>query len=127
MQITNIPDPRSPTGGQTDFTLLQGETVATPLTITSSGVAINLTSYTGRLQIAAPTGYSTILLTTENSGLVITSGVNGTIQINIASSVTEAMSPGTHSYDLFLKSPAGVDRAYLSGKFRILAAETPTS
>lgn len=125
MQVTNVPDAKSPVGGQTDFCLIQGETVDTVLTITNGGAPLDLTGFTGKMEILGPNGIGSILLTTENGGISFPDAVNGSIQINVTSAQTAAMAVASHPYDLFLLAPtSGPAKAYIGGNFRIQQART---
>ena len=68
--------------GQHNFSLMQGDTWNTVITWSQDGSAVDLTDYTGLLQVrATPTSDSTVLnLTIANNGLVVATPANGQIQ-----------------------------------------------
>lgn len=82
----------------------------------SGGVAVNLTSYTARMQIRRSVSDTEVLLslTTENGRLVL-GGSAGTIQMLLPSSVTELIDWRRGKYDLELVAPDGVVVRFLEG------------
>lgn len=75
----------------------------------STGVAVNLTGYSARMQIRQSISAATTLanLTTANGGIAIT-GATGTVAITITAAVTSSMNFSHAVYDLELVSPDGV-------------------
>lgn len=95
---------------QADLVIEQGATFNQSFQWTdSSGAAINLTGYTGRMQIRPSVTSSTTIadLTTANGGIVIT-GATGTVTAKIAATSTAAMTFTTAVYDLELIAADGV-------------------
>lgn len=72
-----------------------------------NGSPVNITSYTGALQLRSlpddPTAVLT--LTTENGGISIT-GATGLVSIHATAVQTRAIDDGTYYYDLEISSPA---------------------
>lgn len=75
----------------------------------STGVAINLTSYTARMQIRASVKAATTLaeLTTANGGIVL-GGAAGTIDLLLTATQTAAITAKRGVYDLELIDVSGV-------------------
>jgi hypothetical protein len=84
-----------------------------------SGVPINITGYTARMNIART--YSDqvpiLSLTSPSGGLVVT-GAAGRIDITIASDETDGMD-GAYVYDLDVESPQGVVDRLIQGVIEI--------
>jgi len=108
-----------------DFILLNGETVAQQASL----AAINLSGYSLKMLINTMVDglAEPILLTTGNGGLVITSSSSSgsNFTINIPSSITASVDPGTYAYDCFMVSPSGVETAILLGTFTFQTTESP--
>ena len=95
---------------QADIVIEQGTTLNQSFQWTdSTGTAINLTGYTGRMQIRQTIStVATIAdLTTANGGIVITAAT-GTVTAKISATATAAMTFTTAVYDLELIAPDGV-------------------
>lgn len=95
----------------------QGETFNNVLTWkASTGTAINITSYTARMQIRKTAEASAFLLecTTEN-GRITLGGAAGTITFNVSATDTAALPAGTFRYDLELISSGGIVTKLLKG------------
>jgi hypothetical protein len=103
----------------------QGATYSLALTYKdSNGTAINLTGYTAAMQIR--TSYessSTVISLTSSSGIVITAAT-GLLTINITSTQTAALTPGTYVYDLEITSGAGVVTRLIQGSVMVSAEVT---
>jgi hypothetical protein len=104
----------SQTGYTTLIRLTAGDTVAQAITFSSAGNPINLAGYSlkCRVNLATP-----LELNTANGGIVIINAALGTVQLNISSAITAAITPGSYAYDLWMASPSGVETAMLSGQF----------
>lgn len=90
----------------------------------SLGVPINLTGFTGRMQLRKSYNSLTyiISLTTENGGITL-GGVLGTIDILMTASQTAAITAGNYLYDLELVNGSTVYRL-LSGSIEVTAEVT---
>jgi len=117
-----MPTPElSQKAGKLNLVIEQGSRFDPVLTYKDSAKElVILTSYTARMQIRATKDAATALvdLTTENGGIVL-GGVAGTIQIVIASDVTEAFTWTKGVYDLELISPSGYPSRLLEGSVKI--------
>ena len=103
----------------------QGATYSLALTYKdANGTAINLTGYTAAMQIR--TSYesaSTVVSLTSSSGIVITAAT-GLLTINITSTQTAALTPGTYVYDLEITSGANVVTRLIQGSVMVSAEVT---
>jgi hypothetical protein len=89
-----------------------------------SGVAVNLTGYTARMQIRKnPDSFVTLVeITTENGGITL-GGAAGTIALLITAAVTATLPAGPAKYDLELISGSTVTKL-LKGDVSILPEVT---
>jgi hypothetical protein len=102
---------------QADLVIEQGATFNQSFQWTdSAGVAINLTGYTGRMQIRQSITAATTIadLTTANGGIVITPAT-GTVQAVISAASTAAMSFSSAVYDLELVAGDGTVTRLVQG------------
>lgn len=90
----------------------------------SSGIPIDLTLYTARMQVRATIGSpSTLLsLTTENGGISL-GGTAGTITVTATATQTAAVAAGCYVYDLEMVTGAVVTRL-VQGSFTVDAEVT---
>ena len=120
MQISSSPNPASPVGNTTNFSIVASETVYVgPITITKNGSVLNLTSYTAQMIINTP---NPIVLNTTNGGITIPTPANGQIFINMTSSATLAIPPGTYAYAASYTDGSGNVTAFLGGTFSVQQA-----
>lgn len=82
-----------------------------------NGVAVNLTSYTARMQVRQSISATEVLLelTTENGRLTL-GGSAGTIVLTLTPAVTEAITWRRGRYDLELVAPDGAVTRFLEGQ-----------
>ena len=99
-----------------DITIEQGATFSQVITYKESGVAINLTGYTARMQVRSTleSATSVVELTTANSRIAL-GGVAGTISLTISATDTAALTAGRGVYDLELVSGSGIVTRLLQG------------
>jgi hypothetical protein len=110
--------------GKLDLTVEQGATYSQTLTWKIDGTAVNLTSYTAKMQARVDVNSdSTILSLTQAAGLTL-GGVLGTIKIDLTATQTAALSPSNYVYDLELTSSAGVVTRLVQGTFTVSAEVT---
>lgn len=102
-----------------DLTIYQGATFRKVLVWKSNDVAIDITSYTARMQIRENIDSTNPLieLTTENGRIDIT-GVEGKIELTIAATDTAALTFGDAVYDLELVNGSVVYR-FCRGKVKL--------
>ena len=90
-----------------DLCIGKGADWSQPFIWQADGVAIDLTGYTGRLQIIDPADDSVIAdLTTANGKLTLTE-VEGKVTAALSYAETRAITQTDAIYDLLLKSPGG--------------------
>lgn len=104
-----------------NFTIDQGSDWTAVLTWKINTVAVNLTSYTARMQMRAAHGALTTLasLTSAVGGGITLGGVAGTITLTLNAVATAALPPGDHVYDLELVSSTGVVTRLLEGRLTV--------
>jgi hypothetical protein len=99
-----------------DILIEQGATYSQVISYKESGVAINLTGYTARMQVRATLEAASTLveLTTANSRIAL-GGTAGTISLTISATDTAALTSGRGVYDLELVSGSGIVTRLLQG------------
>jgi len=107
--------------GTYNFTFEQGATFSRQLTVQDNGSAMNLTNYTGRMQLRSSVESSTIALTVTCS---ITNASGGILTISNTATETMAVSPGIYVYDLEIESSAGVVTRLMEGTATVNANVT---
>lgn len=97
-----------------DLTIYQGATFSRTFQWKTGtpAVAVNLTGYTARMQIRRKITDTDVVLslTTSNGGITITNAAQGTFQIDITATQTEALTIKAGVYDLEMVSGAVVTR-----------------
>lgn len=99
--------------GRYDMTIYQGASFDRTFTWQTGNPAtnVNLTGYTGRMQIrqtvASP---STVLELTTSNGRMTFGGSAGTVAITVTATDTAALAPGMYVYDLELATGSTVTR-----------------
>ena len=103
--------------GSVDFLMPKGSTFSRTLTWKISGSAVDLTSYTARMQARASVTSATVVLdlTTANSKIVL-GGTAGTITITVSAADTAAITQQSLAYDLELVSAGGVVTRLIEGQ-----------
>jgi len=99
-----------------DILIEQGATYSQLITYKESGVAVNLTGYTARMQVRSTLESATTVveLTTANSRIAL-GGTAGTITLTISATDTAALTAGRGVYDLELVSGSGIVTRLLQG------------
>ena len=99
-----------------DLLIEQGATFSQLVTYKESGVAVNLTGYTARLQVRSTLeSASTIVELTTANGRIALGGAAGTITLTISATDTAALTAGRGVYDLELVSGSGIVTRLLQG------------
>jgi hypothetical protein len=100
------------TAGIYNFTIDQGSTFYLNLIYQdSSGVPINLTGNTARMQLRrAFTSTAADLTLTTASGAIVITGATGNILITISDELTGTLEPGFYLYDLELDNGGIITR-----------------
>lgn len=85
----------------------------------STGVPVNVTGYTARMQVRATidAGATLLSFTTENGGITL-GGAAGTITVTATAATTASVSAGCYVYDLELINGATVYRL-VQGQFTV--------
>ena len=112
--------------GTYNFICNQGATFKRQLTWTdSSNTAINLTSYTSRMQVRANVNSNAtiVALTTENSRIAL-GGANGTVTLTIDANTTANIAAGLYVYDLEVVSSGNEVTRLIEGNFKVTAEVT---
>ncbi len=114
------------TAGIYNATIDQGATWSVTVTYENSdGTPINLTGYTGAMQLRQNYNSDTadLTLTTSNGGIAIT-GLTGTVVVNMTDDQTRLLSEGYYVYDLELTSSGGQVIRLIQGQFTVAAEVT---
>ena len=113
--------------GRYDFTIYQGASFDRTFTWQTGTPAtnVNLTGYTGRMQIRQAVGSPTSVLDiTTTNGRMALGGSAGTVAITITAADTTTLTPGQFVYDLELVSAGGEVTRLLEGRATISAEVT---
>lgn len=88
--------------GEYNFTIDQGSDFSLQIDLTDSEDApIDLADYTAKLQMRVNASSSTALLTLDDEGgLILNSPDTGSLLIEISSTASSALTPGSYVYDL---------------------------
>ena len=99
-----------------DILIEQGATYSQLVTYKESGVAVNLTGYTARMQVRSTLeSASTVVELTTANGRIALGGAAGTITLTISATDTAALTAGRGVYDLELVSGSGIVTRLLQG------------
>lgn len=115
--------------GLHNFLCNQGATFRRTLTWTDSAKkAIDLTSYTARMQVRSSVESSTTIieLTTANSRITLgtTTETKGQVTLLLSATTTAGLTPGQYVYDLELVSAGGEVTRLVEGNFVVKAEVT---
>lgn len=113
--------------GRYDFTIYQGASFDRVFTwqVGDPATAVNLTGYTGRMQVRAAVGSpTTIVELTTSNGRMTLGGAAGTITLAITASDTAALAPGQYVYDMEMVSSGGEVTRLLEGRATVSAEVT---
>jgi hypothetical protein len=113
--------------GRYDFTIYQGASFDRTFTwqVGDPATLVNLTNYTGRMQVRSTIGAPTVVveLTTSNGRMTL-GGALGTIALAITPSDTAALAPGQYVYDMEMVSSGGEVTRLLEGRATVSAEVT---
>ena len=99
-----------------DILIEQGATYSQVVTYKESGVAVNLTGYTARMQVRSTLeSASTVVELTTANGRIALGGAAGTITLTISATDSAALTAGRGVYDLELISGSGIVTRLLQG------------
>lgn len=102
-----------------DIICEQGTTLTRVVTYKdSSGNAVNLSSYTGRMKVrTARSAAGAYLVLSNGNGLTLAS--NGEIEIVVPAATTAAIPAGKYKYDLEVVSAGGIVSRVIEGDFTV--------
>ena len=112
--------------GKHDFVIQQGATnIRVARWYDVNGDLVDLTTYTGAMQVRRTIDSPDVLLTltTENGGITL-GGALGTITLNITSTVSTLLPVGKFVYDLEMTSATPIVTRLLEGAFTVTAEVT---
>jgi hypothetical protein len=102
----------------------QATTFVFQFNIKTGSTPWNITGYSATMTVRPFLGASTTLLVaTTANGQITLDGPNGTVSVNLSSTVTGGLTAGRFVYDLVLNSGSVVTRV-LEGQFIVTAAVT---
>jgi hypothetical protein len=107
--------------GYHHFIIEQGATFGQTLTLKdSSDAVINLTGFSGSMQLREnPDSSTTVLeLSTSNSRMTM-GGIEGTIELLVSATDTEALTASDGVFDLEITSGAGIVTRLIEGTYSI--------
>ena len=102
-----------------NVTMYQGATFDLSLTWNVNSLPVNLTGYTGRMQVRSSFASDTAILSlTSGSGITL-GGTAGTILINATAATTAGVATGQYVYDLELVSGGSAVTRLIQGTFLV--------
>ena len=107
------------TPGRLNFTCPQGSTFQRTVTYKIDNVPVNLTGYSGRLQVRETHDATDYIVSLINGSGITMGGSAGTIGILIADDVTANFITGDHVYDLEIESTNGTTTRLIEGRFNV--------
>jgi Na+/serine symporter len=107
------------TPGRLNFTCPQGSTFQRTVTYKIENVPVNLTGYSGRLQVRETHDATDYIVSLINGSGITMGGSAGTIGILIADDVTANFITGDHVYDLEIESANGTTTRLIEGRFNV--------
>ncbi len=108
--------------GRYDMTIYQGATFDVTLTWKTGdpATAVNLTTYTARMQLRSTVESSTVALElTDANGRLILGGAAGTIRLLLTATDTAALAQGGYAYDLELVTASGTVTRLVEGRVTV--------
>ena len=102
--------------GKYNFTLEQGTTFSREITVQESGSAMNLTGYTGRMQMRSTHDASTIALTFT---VAVSNAAQGKLQLTSTATQTASVQEGMYVYDLEIESGGAVVTRLMEGNVTV--------
>lgn len=101
-----------------DIICEQGATLVREITYKdSSGVAVNLSTYTARMKVRSSRGAPGVQLSLATSGAGIVLNSAGEIEITVPAATTAIIPAGKYRYDLEVVSSGGVVSRVVEGEF----------
>lgn len=110
--------------GRHNIVAEQGATFTFNGTVSTAGVAWDLTGYNGRMQVRVSTTASTTLLSLSSNNGDITLNSSGEFTITVDAETMAGVQAGRHVYDFEIESAGGEVYRILEGKFTVKAEVT---
>jgi hypothetical protein len=105
--------------GTLNLTCYQGATFDYLLTWTISGTAVNLTTYSARMQVRTTYDATAVALSLTNGSGITLGGTAGTIYIEANPTTTAAIAAGQYVYDLELVTSGSAVTRLVEGTFTV--------
>lgn len=102
--------------GTYNFTLDQGSTFSRQLTVQDNNTAMDLTGYTGRMQMRSTHDSDTIALSFT---VTVANAEQGKLNITASATTTAALTEGIYVYDLEIESSAGTVTRLMEGNITV--------
>ena len=102
--------------GKYDFTLEQGTTFSREITVQENGSAMNLTSYTARMQMRSTHDSTSAALSFT---VAVSNAAQGKVSISATDTQTSAVEEGIYVYDLEIESSQGAVTRLMEGKVTV--------
>jgi len=102
--------------GTYNFTLDQGSTFSRQLTVEDNNTAMDLSGYTGRMQMRSTHDSSTIALSFT---VTIANAAAGKLNISASATSTAGITEGIYVYDLEIESSAGTVTRLMEGNITV--------
>lgn len=111
--------------GRYNFRIVQGDTFTSSPAWKINSSYVNVTGYTGKMQVRRASNSSTVLLELSNAnGRITTGGSNGTFTLTADSTTTAALPTGEFVYDFEITAPDATKTTLLTGAFTVVAQVT---
>jgi hypothetical protein len=102
--------------GTYNFTLEQGSTFSRRLTVQENNSALDLTGYTGRMQMRSTHDSDTIILSFT---VTVSDASSGQLTTTASATTTASITPGIYVYDLEIESSASTVTRLMQGNITV--------
>ena len=102
--------------GSYNFTLEQGSTFRRRLTVQENNSALNLTGYSGRMQMRSTHDSDTIILSFT---VIVSNASAGQLTATASATTTASITPGIYVYDLEIESSTGTVTRLMQGNITV--------
>jgi len=102
--------------GTYNFTLDQGSTFSRQLTVEDNNTAMDLSGYTGRMQMRSTHDSDTIALSFT---VTVANAAQGKLNISASATSTASITEGIYVYDLEIESSAGTVTRLMEGNITV--------
>lgn len=90
----------------------------------SSGVVVDMTGYTARMQIRRKPGTAVIDTLSTANGKIVIGATEGTLDLILEDDETQAYTPGLYVYDIALVDADGRPHDWMEGEVEVVAEVT---